>query len=110
MKMEPAGVHFVLAAAGILLQASGGSAAPMQCHFDSRGKNMKILEKMFTLKKGFMFISYHHVLLQLYVCSREDNTQWVKPGWTTHVCSAPVCTLSAWAAARRMYMDNLFSS
>ena len=38
MKMELAGVHFVFAAAGFLLWASGGSAAPMVCHFDSRGE------------------------------------------------------------------------
>ncbi|XP_068443323.1 prostate-associated microseminoprotein [Clinocottus analis] len=36
MKMELAGVHWMLAAAGFLLCAGGGSAAPMLCHFDSR--------------------------------------------------------------------------
>lgn len=39
--MELFGVYFVLAAAAILLQASGGSAAPMQCHFDARGEDLK---------------------------------------------------------------------
>lgn len=38
MKMELMGLHFVLAAAASLLWASGGSAAPMVCHFDSRGE------------------------------------------------------------------------
>lgn len=38
MRMELAGVHFVLAAAGFLLWASGGSAASMECHFNSRGE------------------------------------------------------------------------
>lgn len=42
MKMELTGVHFVLAAAGFLLWASGGSAAPMECHFDSRGETLKL--------------------------------------------------------------------
>ncbi|XP_074480051.1 prostate-associated microseminoprotein [Sebastes fasciatus] len=36
MKMEIAGVNWVLAAAGFLLWTSGGSAAPMLCHFNSR--------------------------------------------------------------------------
>ncbi|XP_068612186.1 prostate-associated microseminoprotein [Brachionichthys hirsutus] len=34
--MELARVHVVLAAAGFLLWAGGGFAAPMECHFDSR--------------------------------------------------------------------------
>lgn len=38
IKMALAGVHFVLAASGFLLLASGSSAAPMVCHFDSRGE------------------------------------------------------------------------
>ncbi|XP_008299904.1 prostate-associated microseminoprotein [Stegastes partitus] len=36
MKMELTGVNWVLAAAGFLLWTSGGSAAPMECHFNSR--------------------------------------------------------------------------
>lgn len=42
MKMELTGVHFVLAAAGFLLWASSVSAAPMECHFDSRGETLKL--------------------------------------------------------------------
>ncbi|KAM3589984.1 uncharacterized protein V6R79_001153 [Siganus canaliculatus] len=38
MKMQLMGVHLVLAAAGCLLWTSVGSAAPMQCHFDSRAQ------------------------------------------------------------------------
>lgn len=38
MKMELTSVHFVLAASGFLLLASGSCAAPMVCHFDSRGE------------------------------------------------------------------------
>ncbi|TNN72034.1 Prostate-associated microseminoprotein [Liparis tanakae] len=34
--MELVGVNVMLAAAGFLLCTSGGSAAPMLCHFDSR--------------------------------------------------------------------------
>lgn len=53
-------MHFVLAAAGILLQASGGSAAPMQCHFDSRGKGAK----------GFVYdvLAKRRCLFQIAVC------------------------------------------
>uniref|UniRef100_UPI0037E7B71C prostate-associated microseminoprotein n=1 Tax=Semicossyphus pulcher TaxID=241346 RepID=UPI0037E7B71C len=36
IKMELVGVNWVLAAAGCLLWSSGGFAAPMECHFDSR--------------------------------------------------------------------------
>ncbi|XP_040037735.1 prostate-associated microseminoprotein [Gasterosteus aculeatus] len=36
MKMELAGVNWMLAAAVFLLCASGGSSAPMLCHFNSR--------------------------------------------------------------------------
>ncbi|XP_026208201.1 prostate-associated microseminoprotein [Anabas testudineus] len=36
MKMELTGVNWVLAAAGFLLWTSGGSAAPMECHFNFR--------------------------------------------------------------------------
>lgn len=35
--MELTGVSWVLAAAGFLLW-TGGSAAPLECHFDSRGE------------------------------------------------------------------------
>ncbi|XP_058480769.1 prostate-associated microseminoprotein [Solea solea] len=38
MKMEIARAHLMLAAAGFLLWSSGGSAAPMECHFDSRAR------------------------------------------------------------------------
>lgn len=38
MKMELSVVHFVLAASGFLLWVGGSSAAPMVCHFDSRGE------------------------------------------------------------------------
>lgn len=41
------------------------------------------------------------------VCSRGGTTHWGKPGWTTCVCSAPVCTLSVSVAARREYTNNL---
>lgn len=37
-KMELAGVNWALAVVGFLLWSSGGSAAPMECHFNSRGE------------------------------------------------------------------------
>lgn len=58
--MELCGVYFVLAAAGILLQASGGSAAPMQCHFDSRGEDTTSFLGVVLPKTCFSYIPVCH--------------------------------------------------
>lgn len=47
MKVEAARVSLVLAAVWFLLWSSSSvSAASMQCHFDSRGKNDSLKTKM----------------------------------------------------------------
>lgn len=38
IKMELSRVHMLLGAVGFLLWTSGGSAAPMECHFNFRGE------------------------------------------------------------------------
>ena len=117
MKMELSGLNFALAAVGFLLWTSGGSAAPMECHFDSRGETprFKILFSLSLSLSLYIYIYLHsiqkctlfdcHVLFQHCVCSRGGSSRWVKPGWTTPACSAPVCTLWASVAARREYTD-----
>ena len=95
---------------GTLLWSTSCSAAPMECHFNSRGEipssNVLSGHEIWTIYLS-EFISDCHVLFQLCVCSRGGSTRWGKPGWTTPACSAPVCTLSGSVAARREYTNNL---
>lgn len=118
--MELSRVHLLLGAVGFLLWTSGGSAAPMECHFSSRGEIQffitlfKINPNIYLLKKTHQFIkkciilssSPHHVFVQLCVCTRGGTTHWVKPGWTTLACNAPVCTLLGLVAVRREYTNR----
>lgn len=70
--------------------------------------------KHLPLKKPHQFIkkfiilssSPHHVFVQLCVCTRGGTTHWVKPGWTTLACNAPVCTLLGSVAVRREYTNR----
>lgn len=118
--MELFRVHLLLGAVGFLLWTSGGSAAPMECHFSSRGEIqffitlLKKTPKHLPLKKTHQFIkkfiilssSPHHVFVQLCVCTRGGTTHWVKPGWTTLACNAPVYTLLGSVAVRREYTNR----
>lgn len=108
MKMELTGVNWVVVAAGFLLiWASGGSAAPLECHFDSRGEKLshhtatvlKKKERETCLKLGFTVCVC--VPSKLCVSSKGSTTPWGRPGWTTLACSAPVCTPLALVAVRR---------
>lgn len=62
IKMELSRVHLLLGAVGFLLWTSGGSAAPMECHFSSRGEIQffvtlfKKKPKHLPLKKPHQFI------------------------------------------------------
>lgn len=86
--MEPCGVHFVLAAAGILLQASGGSAAPMQCHFDSRGKGAKGFDYNVLAKRRCLFQTLCVIAA---VCVFEGRHYSMGDTWMDNTCMQCTC-------------------
>lgn len=82
----------------LTLWTSRGAAAPTECHFNSRGREHRhVFHSDLTGTQRLTFD------LQHCVCSRGETSPWARPGWTTAACSAPVCTRSASAAARREY-------
>lgn len=96
--MEIAGVNFVLAAAGFLLWTTGGSAAPMECHFNSRGE----------ITRSKTFFLYLENKIHLYSTSASYLCSFLTSMCCSTVCFWGEALLSGWNLdGRRLHAVHL---
>lgn len=91
MKMELAGVHFVLAASGFLLLASGSSAAPMVCHFDSRGEARSSQHLIWPGNKIENMPLVLKVFVVLALCVFDGRNYSLGDSWMDNACLQCTC-------------------
>uniref|UniRef100_A0A3Q2UB47 Prostate-associated microseminoprotein n=1 Tax=Fundulus heteroclitus TaxID=8078 RepID=A0A3Q2UB47_FUNHE len=90
--MELAVVNWVVAAAGFLLfWAGGGSAAPLECHFNSRGKKscFTLNERCFFLLKKESKLGFSCAVLAL--CEFEGRQYALGETWMDNACMQCTC-------------------
>lgn len=104
IKMELSRVHLLLGAVGFLLWTSGGSAAPMECHFSSRGeiqffitlfkknpKHLPLKKPPSVYKKMYYFELFPPPCVRPALCVYEGRHYSLGETWMDNACMQCTC-------------------
>lgn len=96
IKMELSRIHLLLGAVGFLLWTSGGSAAPMECHFSSRGEipffiTYNLIYNLISLLKKYFFELFFPPCVRPALCVYEGRHYSLGETWMDDACMQCTC-------------------